>query len=299
MFPYASIHPAVANAAFDQLKYDFYRLVDPSDHRVFAYGCDTAELRASDELCYRVWKQGAPCLNCTSRSCLALQAPMFKIEYLDGRVLLVTSLPSEVEGRVFALELIKDVTDSLLVADIEVHDNIEITHMVTKFNDLAVRDGFTKLFNKTYINNELEGLIQAAKDDPAAEPAAVVVLDIDDFKLINDTYGHVAGDDTLQYFANRLRNLAREFDAWVGRFGGDEFVLCAPQGLADADLERLFAEVDVIEQHVFETEAGSFSLTASCGACFVRPDDTARTLLDRADEAMYRAKPLGRRLAVR
>ena len=85
----------------------------------------------------------------------------------------------------------------------------------------------------------------------------------------------------------------------MGRFGGDEFVLCVPDGLSDGDMEGLFGEIDAIEEHVFDTEAGSFSLTASCGACFVRSDDTVRTLLDRADEAMYQAKSLGRRLAVR
>ena len=299
MFPYANIHPAVAGNVLDRLQFDFYRLVDPFDHRVFAYDRDVAELRQADTLCYRVWKQSAPCLNCTSRACLAHQAPMFKIEYLDGRVLLVVSLPSEVEGRDLVLELIKDVTESLHVADVEVRDNIEISHMITRFNDLAVRDGFTKLFNKTYINNELEGLVQAAKDCSDVVPAAVVSFDIDDFKLINDTYGHVAGDDALLYFANQLRNTARDFDAWAGRFGGDEFVLCAPRGLSDEDIDCLFERVDDIERHVFESENGSFSITASCGVCFVRPDDTVRTLFNRVDDAMYRAKPLGRRLVER
>lgn len=299
MFPYANIHPDVASAAFALLRFDFYRLVDPRDHRVFAYDRGVEELRQADAPCYQVWKRNEPCLNCTSRSCLAQQAPLFKIEYLDGRVLLVCSLPTEVEGKVFALELTMDVTESLHVADVEIRDNIEITHMITRFNELAVRDGFTKLFNKTYINNELEGLIQAAKDDPAAERAAVVLLDLDDFKRINDTYGHIPGDEALLYFANRLRGLARELGAWVGRFGGDEFVLCAPDGLSEKELEHLFEEIDTIECHVFETEAGPYSLTASCGVCFVRLDDTVHSLINRADDAMYQAKSLGRRLAVR
>ena len=129
MFPYASIHPEVASAATDLLRFDYYRLVDPRDHR----------------------------------ACLTMQDAVFKIEYLDGRVLHVTSVPMDIEGAELVLELIKDVTDSLLVADIEVRDNIEITQMITKFNELAVRDGFTKLYNKTFINNELESLVQAAR----------------------------------------------------------------------------------------------------------------------------------------
>ena len=205
------------------------------------------------------------------------------------------NVPMDIEGAELVLELIKDVTDSLLVADIEVRDNIEITQMITKFNELAVRDGFTKLYNKTFINNELESLVQAARGGSPAGEAAVVLLDIDGFKQINDTYGHIAGDDALQYFASKMRSFSRSFDGWVGRFGGDEFVLCAPKGLSEGDLERLFAEIDAIERHAFQAEAGSFSLAASCGVCFVRPDDTVRSLLDRADVAMYRAKESGRR----
>ena len=295
MFPYASIHPEVASAATDLLRFDYYRLVDPRDHRVFAYDRDGDRLIEVDGPCYQLWNQDDPCLNCSSRACLTMQDAVFKIEYLDGRVLHVTSVPMDIEGAELVLELIKDVTDSLLVADIEVRDNIEITQMITKFNELAVRDGFTKLYNKTFINNELESLVQAARGGSPAGEAAVVLLDIDGFKQINDTYGHIAGDDALQYFASKMRSFSRSFDGWVGRFGGDEFVLCAPKGLSEDDLERLFAEIDAIERHVFQAEAGSFSLAASCGVCFVRPDDTVRSLLDRADVAMYRAKESGRR----
>ena len=262
---------------------------------MFAYDRDGDRLIEVDGPCYQLWNQDDPCLNCSSRACLTMQDAVFKIEYLDGRVLHVTSVPMDIEGAELVLELIKDVTDSLLVADIEVRDNIEITQMITKFNELAVRDGFTKLYNKTFINNELESLVQAARGGSPAGEAAVVLLDIDGFKQINDTYGHIAGDDALQYFASKMRSFSRSFDGWVGRFGGDEFVLCAPKGLSEDDLERLFAEIDAIERHVFQAEAGSFSLPASCGVCFVRPDDTVRSLLDRADVAMYRAKESGRR----
>ena len=258
MFPYASIHPEVASAATDLLRFDYYRLVDPRDHRVFAYDRDGDRLIEVDGPCYQLWNQDDPCLNCSSRACLTMQDAVFKIEYLDGRVLHVTSVPMDIEGAELVLELIKDVTDSLLVADIEVRDNIEITQMITKFNELAVRDGFTKLYNKTFINNELESLVQAARGGSPAGEAAVVLLDIDGFKQINDTYGHIAGDDALQYFASKMRSFSRSFDGWVGRFGGDEFVLCAPKGLSEGDLERLFAEIDAIERHAFQAEAGSF-----------------------------------------
>lgn len=224
-----------------------------------------------------------------------MQDAVFKIEYLDGRVLHVTSVPMDIEGAELVLELIKDVTDSLLVADIEVRDNIEITQMITKFNELARARRVHEAVQQD-LHQQRAGISRSGCTwRIAGGEAAVVLLDIDGFKQINDTYGHIAGDDALQYFASKMRSFSRSFDGWVGRFGGDEFVLCAPKGLSEGDLERLFAEIDAIERHAFQAEAGSFSLAASCGVCFVRPDDTVRSLLDRADVAMYRAKESGRR----
>ena len=117
------------------------------------------------------------------------------------------------------LELIKDVTDSLLVADIEVRDNIEITQMITKFNELAVRDGFTKLYNKTFINNELESLVQAARGgSPAGRGRRGFCSTSMDSSRSTIRTGHIAGDDALQYFASKMRSFSRSFDGWVGRF---------------------------------------------------------------------------------
>ena len=97
MFPYASIHPEVASAATDLLRFDYYRLVDPRDHRVFAYDRDGDRLIEVDGPCYQLWNQDDPCLNCSSRACLTMQDAVFKIEYLDGRVLHVTSVPMDIE----------------------------------------------------------------------------------------------------------------------------------------------------------------------------------------------------------
>ena len=72
----------------------------------------------------------------------------------------------------------------------------------------------------------------------------MVLLDIDGFKQINDTYGHIAGDDALQYFASKMRSFSRSFDGWVGRFGGDEFVLCAPKDFGRRSWSVVFAEID-------------------------------------------------------
>ena len=140
----------------------------------------------------------------------------------------------------------------------------------------------------------LEKKLQQLQNADDTLNVGVMMFDLNNLKKINDTYGHEQGDVFIQTFASYLTRILTE-DSFLARFGGDEFVLCAPKGLSEDDLERLFAEIDAIERHVFQAEAGSFSLAASCGVCFVRPDDTVRSLLDRADVAMYRAKESGRR----
>ena len=140
----------------------------------------------------------------------------------------------------------------------------------------------------------LEKKLQQLQNADDTLNVGVMMFDLNNLKKINDTYGHEQGDVFIQTFASYLTRILTE-DSFLARFGGDEFVLCAPKGLSEGDLERLFAEIDAIERHAFQAEAGSFSLAASCGVCFVRPDDTVRSLLDRADVAMYRAKESGRR----
>ena len=296
MYPFEDIDPSLAREAFGAVQFDLYRLVDPSDHRVFACAPDAdgepRGLEEGTEKCYRIWKRTGPCMNCTSRSCLATDSAMFKIEYLDGRVLLVASVPVEAAGRRLALELAKDMTDSLLVSDGEQHDNIEITQMINRFNDLAVRDAFTQVYNKKFVNNELGDLVRAAsrQEGAAQGPALIAELDVNEFKQVNDTYGHSVGDDVLLYFARELKRIAHERDGWVGRIGGDEFLVCVPNGLSDDELRRFLEDVEAVEQRAYETEKGSFTVSASCGACFAREGDTMRTWLDRADAAMYEAK---------
>ena len=79
MFPYASIPPEVASAATALLRFDQYRLVDPRDHRVFAYDRDGDRLIEVDGPCYQLWNQADPCLHCSSPACLTMQAAAFQI----------------------------------------------------------------------------------------------------------------------------------------------------------------------------------------------------------------------------
>jgi diguanylate cyclase (GGDEF)-like protein len=121
-----------------------------------------------------------------------------------------------------------------------------------------------------------------------------MMIDIDHFKSINDTYGHPTGDDVIRTVASRLAGLARRTDL-LGRYGGEEFVLLLPETATrpSRDLaERLRAAI--VDEPV-ETRSGPLTVSVSVGIATRRPTDPDLTaLLSRADEALYEAKKAGR-----
>lgn len=155
----------------------------------------------------------------------------------------------------------------------------------------AIHDPLTGAANRTLVADRLGHVLQRLKRDRTQ--AAVLYLDLDRFKALNDRYGHEAGDSVLVDLTDRLQSVVRPGDT-VGRLGGDEFVvLCDP--IAD-ELEAV-GVADRIAQAVaepFVVEDTEVHLTASIGIAFPREGDTAETVLDSADAAMYQAKGRGK-----
>ncbi|WP_433790981.1 putative bifunctional diguanylate cyclase/phosphodiesterase [Actinoplanes sp. CA-252034] len=123
------------------------------------------------------------------------------------------------------------------------------------------------------------------------EPFVVALLDLDDFKEVNDRYGHATGDALLQAISHRLRDRLRSEDT-VARLGGDEFTLLLP-GLTAAGADRLLHELLTEVQTPVLAEGREMAPRVSIGVTASRPDDTAGELLRRADVAMYAAKTAG------
>jgi diguanylate cyclase (GGDEF)-like protein len=122
-------------------------------------------------------------------------------------------------------------------------------------------------------------------------PFVVALLDLDDFKVVNDRYGHATGDALLQTISHRLRDRLRPVDT-VARLGGDEFTLLLP-GMTEADTDLLLHELLTVVQAPVLAEGLEMAPRISVGVTASRPDDTAGELLRRADVAMYAAKTAG------
>jgi diguanylate cyclase (GGDEF)-like protein/PAS domain S-box-containing protein len=160
----------------------------------------------------------------------------------------------------------------------------------------ATHDDLTGLPNRQLLHDRLQqGLHNAERYGRAV---AVVFVDLDDFKLINDTLGHSAGDTALQVIAQRLRHVVRESDT-VGRFGGDEFVIVLTEHTDAAGVQAVIDRVAQALAEPVELGGTPHQLTPSIGHCRYPEDGRdAETLLRHADLAMYQAKRQGRNRAV-
>ena len=164
--------------------------------------------------------------------------------------------------------------------------------------EMAITDPLTGLFNRRYMETHLASLVEQAAN--RGKPIAVLILDIDFFKSVNDGHGHDAGDDVLREFALRIRKSIRNIDL-ACRYGGEEFVIVMPEtdmAVAMVVAERLRRRI-ANEPFAIQNGSNSLDVTISVGlADLCEPSDNAATILKRADQALYRAKRDGRNRVV-
>ena len=216
---------------------------------------------------------------------------------------------------VLPLERLARAADQVASGDLDVNVPIsgggEVSQLTGVFNDmvrrlrdgraelerLSVTDDLTGLANRRHLDDALARELQ--RSERHARPFAVLMLDVDRFKVFNDTHGHPAGDAVLQRLAKILRDSAREVDT-VARYGGEEFFLILPEtSAAGAALmaERIRAST---EAHHFAIDDGAadVSVTVSIGyAVFPEHGVTPDAMLEAADQALYRSKQGGRNRA--
>ena len=152
---------------------------------------------------------------------------------------------------------------------------------------LAMTDEVTGLANRRGFDRELKRILANARRH--GESGLLAVTDLDDFKTINDVYGHLAGDRVLRAIGQLLLNHVRESD-FVARLGGDEFAILLPHSECEGASRRMQVIGDALNHHFVEYGGATIPVRASIGATSYDGDDQAEALMRRADEAMYTAK---------
>ncbi len=181
----------------------------------------------------------------------------------------------------------------------------EVTHTISVMTDITERkryeeelehqanhDALTGLANRTLLMDRLEHSLAYAQR--YAQKPAVLFVDLDNFKTINDTLGHDVGDRLVQAVAKRLVHCLREVDT-VARLGGDEFVVVIQDAPEESDVTHVMRRILEALSHPFAIDGSELFVTCSIGAALhPRDGDDVATLLKNADAAMYRAKEMGR-----
>lgn len=227
----------------------------------------------------------------TSYSC-----PLFKADagsYLcmavvsAGRVIALVSMLSKKEG-FFTEERVRFV-ENIVNAFSPYVSNLRLLE-ITK--ELSIRDPLTNLYNRRFVMEFLERELERAKR--YSKPLSVILADLDNFKTINDTYGHHVGDECLQTFAHVLNRVVRGSDV-VGRYGGEEFILVLPE--TDKEGAAMLAERIrlAVRSSSIRFTGGCVYLTASFGvASFPEDGEDVTTLIRVADQRLYIAKSQGK-----
>jgi len=160
--------------------------------------------------------------------------------------------------------------------------------IIGKIKEQAVKDALTDLYSRRYLNESLK--IHLYNFKRYKRVFSILMMDLDDFKMVNDTYGHVTGDVVLTNFARILKKTMRKSDVCI-RYGGDEFIAI----LAETDEKQAMAVADKIKENVssvkFKVHGNKeFKISISTCVTSIRNDDNIESILERVDKALYEDK---------
>lgn len=277
--------------------YQAMRIVDPVTKKVLEL--TSGELCVGEHACYDFWMNNTICENCISMRAYNENDTVFKIESKKEKIYMVTAVPVAIKGKRLVVELLKETTDKLVFGDGQNGQEVRLFTMIEHMNRAAVQDALTEVFNRRYINERLPvDLLNASVKN---EPLSIIFADLDFFKKVNDTYGHIAGDAVLKEFANELELHIRKDKDWVARYGGEEFMLClsnTDKHTAMMVAERIRA---CVESREFIIGNNPLHITCSFGVHTVYNANESLTvdeIIELVDKRLYQAKREGRNRVV-
>lgn len=273
--------------AFDFLNklknvFDIVRLVNVNLAIQYAFNKD-GELVEKPYECYAVWNKDRRCENCISVKALSNKCRTTKYEFVDNEVFHVISMYVEVDGLPYALEMVNKTDDETLFG---AYGKDVFSKTITAYTKKLYTDSLTGAFNRTYYEEQ----VKALKNVHAA-----AIFDCDDFKAINDTYGHNAGDLALKTIVNAAFSSVRSTDTLV-RFGGDEFIIIFNDIPKEIFKEKLHLIKDKVSASSIE-EYPQIKLSVSIGGVY--SSEGIEDILREADEMLYKAKEEKNRVCVK
>ncbi|RHO73487.1 diguanylate cyclase [Ruminococcus sp. AF45-4BH] len=226
--------------------------------------------------CYSFWKKRNNCKNCTSREAFRKKNEQLKLEYLDANIYQVISKYVEIDGKPYVMELINQMNaDAVMDED----GRNELIKQLSGYNRELYTDALTGIYNRRYYEERIRNSNMSA---------GVAMIDLDDFKIYNDTFGHDAGDLALTTVVGIIKDNIRRTDMLI-RMGGDEFLLVMPDIAEQAFADKL----NQIQGKIHSSKVPGYSqlrLSVSIGGVLSGSGSTVERAIRKADQFMYQAK---------
>lgn len=191
--------------------FDIVRLVDSTINVEYSVN-DNGEILAEPYKCYSVWNKGSRCENCVSAKAFIKKSKLTKFEFIDKEAYFVVAMYIEVDECPYILEMVSKVSDETLFG---AYGRDKFMQTISEHNRKMYIDSLTGAYNRLYYEEQIIGLHNIS---------AVAMADVDDFKEINDKFGHMACDAALKEIVRVMFENIDENDAVV-RYGGDEFII--------------------------------------------------------------------------
>lgn len=268
------------------------RLVDPVNNKMMELS--NHKVQEEDLHCFEFWGKNKMCDNCISLRAFHDNRPYIKMEYSMNDVYIVIAIPIDLPDRRVVMEILKNATSSLILETSQSNIYTEVHELIDKMNNLALKDSLTGVYNRRFINEKLP--LEITRAALSGKTISLIMGDIDFFKKVNDTYGHLCGDRALKKLAKILSQCISRTEDWVARFGGEEFLICLP-GAGNARAIQVAEQMRMkIEKSAINCGQSKVQFTASFGVITTTPDQntTMNELIEKADAKLYEAKHNGR-----
>ena len=256
--------------------FDGARLLDMHALQLIGKGLGSYSLTESEQK-FDFWEKEHPCNN---DSCIVLQALRdkdvhTKLEFIGSQLYEVTARYMEVEGEPYVLELVKRMDDNYMIDE---NQREKLLRHFGGYHEQLYKDALTGAYNRRYFEEKIR---------KSTVSAGVAMIDLDDFKLYNDSFGHDTGDVVLITFVNIIKNCTRKTDMLI-RYGGDEFLLIMP-GIKEENFKNKLLQI-LEEVHRADVPGhGGLRLSASIGGVLSN-GSVIEDAIGRADKLMYQAK---------
>lgn len=279
--------------------YDYIRIIDPLLKRVLHEDEEISSLnfQSHGRRCYDFWGKDGVCRNCISFRAYQNKRSLFKIERIDDEAYCLFALPIENKGSLYVVELLKKITNEDFFSDLSSSLTIPLDTNTQTLTEMANTDSLTNVYNRRFLEEQLAKELMYCHFYQT--DLAVLLIDIDHFKQINDSYGHLVGDEVLKQFVAVIQSSLRQDIDWVSRYGGEEFVVVLKNINSDEAKEVAERIRYQTEKNVFYINEEPSNLTCSIGVSMSNLGQCSqRELLLDADYKLYEAKKNGRNLVV-